>query len=47
MAALANRMKREFELLLHDPPHGVGAWPNGDSMTKLEASMTGPVRVVK
>ena len=42
MAALANRMKREFELLQNDPPHGVGAWPSGDSMTKLESSMTGP-----
>lgn len=42
MAALANRMKREFELLQNDPPHGVGAWPSGDSMTQLESSMTGP-----
>ena len=39
---LANRMKREYELLQTDPPHGVGAWPAGDSLTKLEASLTGP-----
>jgi ubiquitin-conjugating enzyme E2 T len=42
MTTLALRMKREFELLQNDPPHGVGAWPSGDSMTKLSASITGP-----
>ncbi len=39
---MLGRMKREFQLLESDPPHGVGAWAKGDSLTVLEAQLTGP-----
>jgi ubiquitin-conjugating enzyme E2 T len=39
---LANRMRREFQLLENQPPTGIGAWSKDDSLHVLAAQMTGP-----
>ena len=36
------RMRREVSMLERDPPHGICAWPRGDSLTTLEAQIHGP-----
>lgn len=36
---LLNRMRVELGMLEKSPPPGISAWPKGDKMTALEASM--------
>lgn len=35
-------MRRELKLLESDPPPGISAWPEGDSLTKFHAQIRGP-----
>jgi ubiquitin-protein ligase len=39
---LANRMAFELKLLEREPPPGACAWPIGDSITELRATLLGP-----
>lgn len=32
------RMQHELRMLEREPPHGISAWPKGDSLLELEAS---------
>ncbi|XP_014663782.1 PREDICTED: ubiquitin-conjugating enzyme E2 T-like [Priapulus caudatus] len=37
----AARMKRELEMFVNRPPHGISCWPIGDSLETLEAQIIG------